>query len=545
MIGSNRPHDRKKQLGAFYTPRPIAAKLAEWCIRSPRDRVMDPSFGGFVFLELARQRLEALGAAQSELSGLIYGIDSDPAAVLLARATPSLKETTIIGSDFFSLDPMDLPKFSVNIGNPPYVRYQNWDADESAAHAIAAGMGFKLSRLASLWAPFILHGCRFLEIGARLGQVLPAELLHAQYARPVIEYLVTSFQSVTVVVFEDRIFPGALEEVVLLFADGYGEGPASGIGLINCRDIDGLDICAIDGIGRGQFSSDMALLRAIPDDCQRIFERLALDPRVKRLADIAEVDIGAVTGANSFFLRTRAEIRQRKLLPSLFRTTVSKASDLAGARLTDGDIHRLSALGKRTELLVTASHSKDEIATVAELLDEGAKLGLPSRYKCRIRTPWWSVPLPRKGVPDAFLTYMSDAFPRMVCNDAKALSTNTIHNVAMRDGHSAAALAVGFYNSLTLLSAEIVGRSYGGGILKLEPTEAERMLIPSIDLGIQVHLAEIDSRLRVGDLDGVLNIVDPLVLGTLGLNEGDLSALRAARASLRARRRSRSKRPAE
>ena len=33
-------------------------------------------------------------------------------------------------------------------------------------------------------------------------------------------------------------------------------------------------------------------------------------------------------------------------------------------------------------------------------------------------------------------------------------------------------------SSITLLSAEIEGRAYGGGVLKLETKEAERLLVP-------------------------------------------------------------------
>jgi adenine-specific DNA methylase len=532
---------RRKRIGAFYTPRPLAAKLVEWGVRSPLNRVLDPSFGGGVFLSLAKERLLSLGADRSGVCGLVYGVDNDASEA--CRIDGGLDDVTLIHSDFFALDPMELPRFTANLGNPPYVRYQDWDANSSAAHAISAGMGVKLSRLASLWAPFILHGCRFLEVGGRLGQVLPAEFLHAQYARPIVDYLLAAFRNVTVVVFEERIFPGALEEVVLLFAEGYGQGPAAGMGVLTCRNIDDLDIANVDGVGRGHSSPQMALLRVLPAEGQRAYERLAQHESVVRLGDIADVDIGAVTGANEFFIRHRTEIGARGFAPELFRTVVSKASDLRGARLAGADIGRLADKGKRTELLVTNGHNSDQLATVAGLLAEGEALGLPLRYKCRIRKPWWAVPLPKGGIPDAFLTYMSNAHPRLVCNDARALSTNTVHNVAMRDGRSARALAVAFYNSLTLLSAEIVGRSYGGGILKLEPTEAEQLLIPIFEGGIESYVDEIDGCLRAGDLAAALRIVDPLVLGPLGLTDEELAALRVARAALQKRRVTRSKGP--
>lgn len=529
--------ERRKELGAFYTPPEMAAKLIDWAIRDPHDRIIDPSFGGFVFLERAKERLLALGDNPSELRGLVYGVDRDEEALRVAREEEGLGDVSLVHSDFFLVEPDDLPRFTANLGNPPYVRYQSWDADGSRAHEIAEGLGFKLTKLASIWAPFILHGCRFLEVGGRLGQVLPAELLHAQYARPVLEYLTQSFREVTVAVFEERVFPGALEEVVLLFADGYLQGPARGIGIVSCRDLNDLDLAQIDGKGRGYLDPQIALVRLLPTRTQRLYERLAADKRVRTLGDIAKVDIGAVTGANDFFIRTREDIRRRRLPARLFQTIVSKATDVPGARLTANDVEDLAERGRKTELLVM--NGKTPTKALAKLLAEGEELGLPSRYKCRIRTPWWSVSPPKSGAPDAFLTYMNHAYPRFVFNEAGALSTNTIHNVAV-SGASGAALAVGFYNSLTLLSAELVGRSYGGGILKLEPTEAERLLIPACDDTLASRLAEVDALLRAGELDAALDVVDALTLKPLGVSDADIRALRSARQKLYARRRQRS-----
>jgi adenine-specific DNA methylase len=533
--------ERQKELGAFYTPEAMATKLVDWAIRDPGDTVIDPSLGGYVFLELAKQRLSALGHDHKASPGAVYGVDMDEEALRVAREDEGLDDVTLLHSDFFRLNPDALPKFTANVGNPPYIRYQSWGSVNSSAHSIAETMGVKLTRLSSIWAPFVLHGCRFLAFGGRLAQVLPAEILHAQYARPVTEYLTRAFREVTIAVFDERTFPGALEEVVLLFADGYEHGPAPGIGMVSARDVGALDLTGIDGKGRGYFSPQLALLRVLPRSTQRLYERLARHECVRALGDVANVDIGAVTGANDFFIRTREEVVSRGFAPELFKTVVSKASDVPGARLSGGDIARLESQARKTELLATNGHSAQELASIAVLLAEGEQLGLPQRYKCRIRSRWWSIPLPKHGAPDAFLTYMSHTNPRLVNNEAGALSTNTIHNVSVSEEISSPALCVAFYNSLTLLSAELVGRSYGGGILKLEPSEAERLLIPSFERSLGRLLPRVDTLLRQGELEAVLDLVDPLVLAPLGLRQADILGLRAARHKLFARRRARSK----
>jgi hypothetical protein len=520
----------------------MAARLVDWAIRTRDDRVIDPSHGGSVFLDLARERLRVLGATDEQLGQRVYGIDVDEEALKPASREDGGAGITLIHSDFFQVEPGALPAFSANIGNPPYVRYQSWSADTSAAHTIARGMGVRLTRLASTWAPFILHGCRFLQPGGRMAQVLPAELLHAQYAAPVVEYLHGAFRAVTVVVFEERVFPGALEEVVLLFAEGFAEGPSRGVAVLPVRDLDALRPDMIDGRGRGYLSPETALLPLLPTRTRALYDRLARDARVRRLGDLASVNIGAVTGANGFFVRTRAEIEQRGFNPGLFMTAISKAGDVRGARLTRSDVDRLVSAGRSTELLATNGHIGKQLGSIRALIAEGERDRLHERYKCRVRSPWWSIPLPLGGPPDLFLTYMSNIAPRLIRNAAGAVSTNTVHQVACARGIAPTALSVAFYNSLTLLSAEIVGRSYGGGILKLEPTEAERLLVPSFESAIGKQLAAVDRLVRAGDLDAVVEAVDPLVLVPLGLDGADIARLRAARQQLLARRRARNAR---
>jgi hypothetical protein len=68
-------------------------------------------------------------------------------------------------------------------------------------------------------------------------------------------------------------------------------------------------------------------------------------------------------------------------------------------------------------------------------------------------------------------------FPHLVVNKAGAVSTDTIHRVKRHTEEPFHQVL--FYTYLTAASAEIEGRSYGGGVLELEPTEAEKLLVPN------------------------------------------------------------------
>ena len=96
--------------------------------------------------------------------------------------------------------------------------------------------------------------------------------------------------------------------------------------------------------------------------------------------------------------------------------------------------------------------------------------------------------------------------------------------------------------SMTLVGAEIVGRAYGGGLLKLEPKEADRLPVPALAL-VETAAARLRKiRQQVADLlhrgqlhQAVAIVDDVLLIGALGVTAADLGALRDAHAELTAR----------
>ena len=95
-----------------------------------------------------------------------------------------------------------------------------------------------------------------------------------------------------------------------------------------------------------------------------------------------------------------------------------------------------------------------------------------------------------------------------------------------------------------LLAAETVGRAYGGGMLKIEPREADHLPVPSPELvrGCADDLRRIRpavaARLRAGQLLDAVALVDEAILSG-DLTSGQLDAIRQEHASLAARRRAR------
>ena len=160
---------------------------------------------------------------------------------------------------------------------------------------------------------------------------------------------------------------------------------------------------------------------------------------------------------------------------------------------------------------------------------------------------WWQVPLLKPA--DLLLTYMNADTVQMVSNEAKAYHLNSVHGVYLAPKNRELGrelLPLASLNSLTMLSAEITGRAYGGGVLKMEPGEAAKWLTPSPTTlaaakpALESIRDTVADLLDVGDLTAAVSLVDEVLLvGHLSLSNQTVKAVRDARDQLADRRKAR------
>lgn len=541
-----------KTLGAFYTDNQIADFLVWWAIRLPTDAVMDPSFGGGVFLRSASSRLRDLGG---DPSAQVFGVEID--AEVLSPVAEQLgdefgvRRENLLQTDFFDLDPSAAPPVDVVVGNPPFIRYQRF-AGKSRDKAIrrAREQRVNLSKLSSSWAPFVVHATSLIRPGGRLAMVLPMEIGHAAYARPVLEHLRLSFGQVTFLTFRRRLFPDLNEDTLLVLADDKGVAPArfyvrdmANSGMLrktqvrDRRSIGGIQRLDAQAISQGR---ERLVNYLLPRKTRELYKELKASEKTASLGQLADVGIGYVTGANEFFHISPREALDWAIPDEYLTRAVRRGRSLTGVRFTDQDWSDGLSAGE-TGYLLRIENGAPLPSSVQKYIAFGEKKGYSDTYKCRTRSPWYSVPHVHEA--DAFLTYMSGHSPQFVVNDAGAVAPNSLHIVRVRpdaaiDGEVLAGLWV---NSLTSLSAEIEGHSLGGGMLKLEPTEAENvlMVIPALHTENNRALAgQLDELIRDGKSEQAIELGDEIILkGMFGLERHDIAVLSEAVSLLRGRRR--------
>jgi adenine-specific DNA methylase len=488
--------DEVKGRGAFYTPEALTRFLVRWGVRSRDERVLEPSCGDGAFVTALASRFQELGGRASAWH--LLGVEREPPEAEKARSL--VPEADIRVLDFFDLDPTEVAPVDAAIGNPPYIRYHGFTgADRDKALGRARLQGVELTRLASSWAHFTVHAAAFLKPSGRLALVLPAELLHTDYGQPVRDFLLRRFASLVVIAFDRLVFPEAQVDAVLLLASS--DGPP-GLQVVRVRDADALESFDVAVAEEGNGHRAKRWSSAVDVDAGGVYQGALQNHRVQRLGDIASVDIGFVTGANDFFVLSADEAEARGLPPDVLSPAVRRPRDVPGLTVNPDELSWLLDLAGHTELP----------DPVRRYLTLGEQRGVSDRYKCRVRKPWYIVPLPRQQ-PNAFIPYMSHLGPRLIVNNLGARSTNLLHGVSLGSGAPTAhALAVAMCSSLTLLSAEIEGRAYGGGVLKVETREAERLIVPVAD-GPTYKIAEgmfdeIDALIRRGDVHAAARAAD-------------------------------------
>ena len=442
--------------------------------------------------------------------------------------------------DFFTHEPPIM--YSAVIGNPPFVRYQSFSGEARARGLEAAlAQGVRLSGLASSWAAFVVKAASHLRPDGRLALVLPAELLSVNYAQEVRRFLLRRFARVRLIMFEERVFPGVLEEVVLLLAEGSGGGQC--LEVHHTKDLQSLasvDTATWVSHKPGEEKWTPAL---VAQDALAAYQAIS-DERFEPLGKWGSAYLGAVTGSNKYFSLTKTEAMELGLGESvLTRISPPGTRHLRGLDFTEAVWKRLLREGARCLLFYPGDNLTD---AAKRYIEAGEKAGVSKAYKCRMRRPWWRVPL--VDAPDLFLTYMNHDRPRLVSNIAQSQILNSVYGVRLapeRQQVGRDVLPIACLNSVTLLGSEIVGRAYGGGLLKMEPREADRLPIPSLDgvREVEAELRNIKPQLAKsllnGDLTDAVSAVDRVVLAEVP--ESDLRLLRLAREVLFQRRRVRGK----
>lgn len=532
-----------KLRGGYYTPEKIAEFIATWAIRTKNDEILEPSCGDGSFISAIADRLHKMGASNQSIKHNVTGVELDK----VEASKASQYGPNIVQSDFFTYYQKCIDgekEFDVIVGNPPFIRYQNFEEEyRKVAFELMTKHGFQPNRLMNIWLPFLVLACKALKPDGRVGMVIPAELFQVDYAAEARLFLSNYFESLTLVTFKKLVFDDIQQEVILLL--GERKSNKQGIRVVELEGLESLisagKACLeVAEVKKLDHSKDKWVKYYLSNEELNLLDRLNKSNNITNATDLYDVNVGLVSGENTFFVINQEIVDKFHLQESVV-PIISRTDQIKGLELTERDYENLVKAGKKVYFFEPADLPIDELSkSQRKYIQWGEAQEYNKNYKCRIRPRWYRVSYTWRA--EAFLVRQANLYPKMVLNNKHALVTDTLHKVRFHEGVDGRTVVGAFLNTYTLALSETLGRSYGGGVLTFEPGEMRKMRIPMLAAD-KLDLDKMDALQREGKIDDILQYTDEILLHQgLGLTAHEVELLHNIWSKMRDRRLSRKNR---
>jgi adenine-specific DNA-methyltransferase len=496
----------EKLRGGFYTPEKIASFMLKWAINgNTTATILEPSCGDGVFLEEIKK-----GNFKYKN---ITAIEFDEIEAIKAKNI-KLKKSEVFNTDFHTYCNSTKQKFDIVIGNPPYIRFQYFDEEQQQeASRVFDRANLKYSKLTNAWVSFVVGSSLLLKENGKIAFVLPAELLQVSYANQLRDFLSSFYNKINIVSFQKLVFPDIQQEVILLLCEKNNTN-TNLIEHIEVRDaeaLEGLDINLLKSPQkRIDHKNNKWTYYFLEQKEIDFLEEIAQLKSLQTFGNFAKVEVGITTGNNDYFTVHSGIVRMYHL-EEFAKPMVGRSVQVNSLVFTDKDWIQNAQTSAKAHLLVFPPNGALKGKNGAlNYIEMGESQGINQGYKTGIREQWYVIPSIK--LSDALFLRRNNLFPKLVENQAKAYTTDTMHRVNIKAEVDKGAFIASYYNSLSFAFAEIVGRSYGGGVLELMPSEVEKILLP-YHKNNKSLIDFIDERMRMKmDIDKILEYTNLKIL---------------------------------
>lgn len=489
-IDASRSAAERNRLGQFATPLPMAVEIVFRALSrlgpGAPISMIEPACGTGAFFSALR--VASAGHRVTRRCGI--EIDTRFAAAAQELWGPDGVEVHL--ADFFDFTARreEFGQFNLLCANPPYVRHHHLPGERKRAlqNRIATELGLRTSGLTGLYVYFMLLSDALLADGAVAAWLIPSEFLVVNYGAPLREYLRSKVSLLEVFQFD----PEGVQ---------FDDALVSSCVVIYRKSSPTADHKALFRYGgtyeRATYERSVSMGElASQSRWQLAPQDPAAAPTVDAttIGDLFTVRRGIATGANQFFVLTHDQSTAHHLPLETLRPILTSPRQLT-TEIIEGDERGLPRIPEPLVLLDCTAPPNElarQFPTAWEYLERGREQGIANGYLCRSREPWY---LQEHRAPALFLvSYMGratakrDAPFRFFLNRSQAIATNGFLCMYPKP-ELAAALKnhpereTELLHLLTSIDGPTLrrnGRSYGGGLHKVEPSELLRLPLPSL-----------------------------------------------------------------
>lgn len=500
QIDSLKGAEERNRQGQYATPPALAKEVVRLALThrlgsEKAIRFFDPAIGTGAFYSALLQSVSLQQIEQAT------GVEVDTAFAQVARqlwATTGLK---VIEADFTQLQP-ELLEAQPNllICNPPYIRHHHLsqEAKPKLQEKAFAASGYRLNGLAGMYCYFLLLAHHWLQDGGLGVWLIPTEFMDVNYGRVIRAYLteqVTLRQihrfEATEVQFADALVSSA----IVVFEKSVPHSNHQvifSIGGIPTQPED------IHQVPLSRLRNEQKWTRAH----KAVTSTDTIGNRSIYFGDLFETRRGLVTGANDYFIVKRTEAEKLDWPRECYRPILPSPRYLKDAVIKSGaDGYPL--LEPQLVLLdcsLPEEYVREKHPELWAYLEYGKAQELHKRYLTSRRDPWYQQ---EQRPPTPFIcTYMgrgqSQTEPfRFFWNQSSATVPNVYLLVYPREPlatylHHNVQRQAEVFELLTQIATEKLvdeGRTYGGGLHKIEPRELHRVPLTNIPLAQELRAA--------------------------------------------------------
>lgn len=516
----------KKHTGSYYTPPYLAKFITKRVIEnlpSEKLEILEPSVGDGSFIS------ELTNFCEKKISLTALDINNEE----LEKASKKWNKR----KSFLNLNFLDFhtdKNFSAVLGNPPYIKKKLLrEEDLSKIKDIHLKEGLSENSVNNIWTSFIIKSCNLLKKNGIISFVLPSELLQVNYAKEIREYLINKFDRIEIFTFNDLMFECKGQDTIVLF--GY-----------------------LSHIDKGQFftniecqeqltNSDFTLQKndlLVENDTKwshhflnsnELDFLISLKKRLNPINYYADSKPGIVTAANNFFI-INENVEKEYNLEQYTYPIIQRGLFVNGSVIFDNVDYENLTKKKLPNRFLLINETDNITEGLNAYLQTGKNLNIHKRYKCSIRNKWFVVPNV-STVPQAFFFKRAHLYPKLLKNRANAYVTDSAYKIEMKEDFNLNSFIFSFYNSLTLLFAELEGRYYGGGVLELIPSEFKKLPLPYVvinDLEFENFVEDFENKTIIEDVLKRNNF--QILNSALGLNIDEIDKIESIRVKLVSKR---------
>lgn len=521
------PADERHKLGQYYTPPPIVDLIVEMCIKSPNDKVLDPACGSGSFLVKGYHKLRDLKKKENpfkhdddlhkELLEQVYGIDINPFPAQLSSINLAIRNLKVRSErinlfpmDFFKVKP-EMPlfpkEFNVVVTNPPYTRQEEMeykDQIREEALTYSDGSEIELDARAGIYAYFFTHSGKFLKNKGRMGYITSNAWLDVGYGKGLKKFFLDHFKILVILEFDAAVFGRALVNTcvsILEKTNNSRERSANSVKFVRLKKAIEIDkvTTMLKSANKNYENDSIRIIIQRQNSLKpkerwgkyirapEIYFEILNKPVMTRLGNFAEIRRGITTGCNDFFILDEDKLKVWGIDEEFLSPVVTSSRRISTLRPSSKDIkekmlmiHSPRNSLKGTNVLKYIEHGEDtEIETKrgTRVASEVVR-GIHNLRTCKSRKLWYD--LGARNPALILFPYLIWEDSLFIQNKGKAYATDVFHEIHLRTKADLTVL-LGILNStLTSFLLEFHGRSYGGGVLKVQVYELEDL--PIVDL---------------------------------------------------------------